>query len=134
MLGVTSGSKLFWNSRDWTVRIGDGMWIWIQLLFNENHKKISIKKATFDLPWNHLKLCKYQLSSLENQKILHLNSESFSELKNLETEVSLKRFLKKKQFMVEMIYTGKLHHLTLRMLKVFLVIVDNFNLQFFFVR
>ena len=35
--------------------------------------------------------------------------------------------------MVETIYTGNLHHLPLRMLKVFLVIVDNFNLQFFFV-
>ena len=34
--------------------------------------------------------------------------------------------------MVEMIYTGNLHHLPLRMVKVFLVIVDNFNLQFFF--
>ena len=36
--------------------------------------------------------------------------------------------------MVEKIYTGNLHHLPLRMLKVFLVIIDNFNLQFFFVR
>ena len=36
--------------------------------------------------------------------------------------------------MVETIYAGNLHHLPLRMLKVFLVIVDNFNLQFFFVR
>ena len=36
--------------------------------------------------------------------------------------------------MVETIYTGNLHYLPLRMLKVFLVIVDNFNLQFFFVR
>ena len=36
--------------------------------------------------------------------------------------------------MVETIYTGNLHYLPLRMLKVFLVIADNFNLQFFFVR
>ena len=36
--------------------------------------------------------------------------------------------------MVETIYTGNLHHLPLRMLKIFLVIADNFNLQFFFVK
>ena len=62
--------------------------------------KISIKKATFDLPRNYLKLCKYELSSLENQK----SSSKLripSELKNLETEVSLKRFHKKKT-----IYSG----------------------------
>ena len=42
-------------------------------------------------------------------------------LKNWETEVSLKQFLKKP------IESGNLHHLPLRMLKVFLVILDNFN-------
>ena len=36
--------------------------------------------------------------------------------------------------MVETIYTGILHHPPLRMLKVFLIIVDNLHLQFFFVR
>ena len=40
----------------------------------------------------------------------------------------------KTQFMVETIYTGILHHPPLRMLKVFLIIVDNLHLQFFFVR
>ena len=115
MLGVTSGSELFWNRRDWTVRKGDDMWIWIQLPFNENRMKISIKKATFDLPWNYLKLCKYQLSSLENQKPA--------------SKLQISQW-----FMVETIYTGNFHHLPLRMLKLFLVIVDNFNLQFFFVR
>ena len=67
-MGVTWGLGMFWNKRDWTVRKGDGMWIWDQLPFNENRKKISIKKAIFDLPWNYLKLYKYQLSLLENQK------------------------------------------------------------------
>ena len=46
--------------------------------------------------------------------------------------LALNDSLKKPRFMVEMIYTGNLHHLSLRMVKVFLVIVDNFNLQFFF--
>ena len=36
--------------------------------------------------------------------------------------------------MVETIYTGNLHHLPLRMLQIFLFIVDSFNLQFFFVK
>ena len=40
----------------------------------------------------------------------------------------------KTQFMLETIYAGILHHPPLRMLKVFLIIVDNFHLQFFFVR
>ena len=33
--------------------------------------------------------------------------------------------------MVETVYTGNLHHLPLRMLKVFLVIADSLNLYFF---
>ena len=125
MLSVTWGSELFWNRRDWTMRKRDGMWIWIQLPFIKNRMKISIKKATFGLPWNYLKLCKYQLSTLKNQKPAS---------KLMETEVSLKRFLKKDRFIVEPIYTGNLHQLSLWMLKVFLVILDNFNLHFFFVR
>ena len=36
--------------------------------------------------------------------------------------------------MVETIYTGNLHYQPLQMLKVFLVIVENLSLQFFFVR
>ena len=40
------------------------------------------------------------------------HTESLSQVKNLEAEASLKRFhKKKKQFMVEMIYTGNLHNL-----------------------
>ena len=66
MLNVTPGSELFWNRRDQTVRKGHAMWIWIQLPFNENEIKISIKKSTFDLLWNYLKLCEHQLSSSKN--------------------------------------------------------------------
>ena len=35
---------------------------------------------------------------------------------------------------MEAIYTGKLNHLHLQMLKVFSIIVDNFNLQIFFLK
>ena len=48
MVGVTSWSELFCNRRDRTVRNGDDMWI--QLPFNENCIKISIKKSAFGLP------------------------------------------------------------------------------------
>ena len=65
MLGVTSGSELFWNKRDQTVRKENAMRIWIHLPFNENRKIISIQKWNFDLPWNYLKLSEQQLSSLK---------------------------------------------------------------------
>ena len=94
--------------------------------------KILIKNSTFDLPWNYLKLCEYRLSLLK--KTPHLNSESPSELKNSKTEVSLKLYLKKPQFIKETIYSRNLHHLPLRMLKAFVAIADNFNRHFFFVR
>ena len=69
MLSVTSQLELFWNKRDRTVTKRNGIWIWIQLPFNENRIKISIKKSTFNLPINHLKLYKHQLSlSLKNYK------------------------------------------------------------------
>ena len=93
-MGVTSGSELLWNRRNWTVRKGDGMWIWIQLPFNENCMEILIKKTTFGLPgiiWNYANITFHH----EKIKNPHLNFESLSELKNLETEVSPKRFLKK---------------------------------------
>ena len=35
---------------------------------------------------------------------------------------------------MEWIYSGHLHHLPLRMLKVFLAILDSFNWQYFLVR
>ena len=38
---------------------------WIQLPFNENRMKISIKKQTFNLPRNYLKIYKHQISSLK---------------------------------------------------------------------
>ena len=63
MLGVVSGSKLFRSRKNRTVRKLI-LEIEIQLLFNENRMIISIKKSTFDLPWNYLKLSKYKLSLL----------------------------------------------------------------------
>ena len=66
MLSVALGSELFCNRSDQTVRKGSGSWIWIQLPFNENRMKISIKKSNFSLPWNYLKLCENQLLSLKN--------------------------------------------------------------------
>ena len=66
MLSVALGSELFCNRSDQTVRKGSGSWIWIQLPFNENRMKISIKKSNFSLPWNYLKLCEHQLLSLKN--------------------------------------------------------------------
>ena len=68
MLCVTSGSELFWNRRNWTTTNRNVMWIWIQLPFNENRMKISIKKSILDLQWNYLELYKHQLSSLKNKK------------------------------------------------------------------
>ena len=68
MLDETSGSELFWKMRDWTVKNGNVMWIWIELLFNNNCIEISIKKSTFDVSSNYLKLSEHQLSSLINQK------------------------------------------------------------------
>ena len=124
MLGVTSGSELFWNRRNRSVRNGNIMWICTQLPFNENRMKISIKKSALDLPCNCPKLSKYQFSSLKNKKpspklwtlpcALKLKTEVRNSLKNP-------------------IYSGNLHHLTLRMLKELLAIVD-FNWQFFLLR
>ena len=50
------------------MRKENAMWIYIQLSFNENCMKISIKKLTFDLPWNYLQLSEHQPSSLKNEK------------------------------------------------------------------
>ena len=66
-------------------------------------------------------------------KTIQINTISVS-WKIWKLKLALNDFLKKTRFMVEMIRTGNLKHLPLWMLKVFLVIVDNFNLQFFFVR
>ena len=86
--------------------------------------KISIKKSTFELTWSYWN---YQNINFYYQKIknLHLNFEFFSEVENSETEVSLKKFLKKTT-----IYSGNLHHEWL-MLKVFLGIEEDFKSQFF---
>ena len=65
MLGVTSGSELLWNRRNQAAKKENAMWIQIQLPFNKNYLKISIKKPTLDLPWNYLKLSKNKLSSLK---------------------------------------------------------------------
>ena len=92
MLGVTSGSELFWNRRNWTVRKGNGMWIWIQLPFNENRMEILIKKQLSIYPeiiWNYVNIS-FHYEKIKNP---HLNFESLSELKNLENEINLKRFL-----------------------------------------
>ena len=66
MLDVTLGWELFWKMRDWIIKNGNVMWIWIQLPFSENCMEISIKKSTSDVPWSYLKLSEYQLSSLIN--------------------------------------------------------------------
>ena len=126
MLGVTSGSKLFWNRRNWTLRKAYTMWTWIQLPCKKECMKILVKKSTFDLLWNYLTLCERQLASLKKLKM--------SELKNSKTEVSLKLYLKRIRFIEETIYSRTLHQLPLQMLKVFLSIVDNFKWHFFSVR
>ena len=66
-------------------------------------------------------------------KTIQINTISVS-WKIWKLRLALNDFLKKPRFMVQMIYTVNLHHLLLWIWKVFLVIVDNFNLQFFFVR
>ena len=68
MLSVTSRLELFRRKRDQTVRKRNGIWIWIQLPFNENHMKVSIKKSAFNLLRNYLKVYKHQLSSLKSYK------------------------------------------------------------------
>ena len=72
-------------------------------------------------------------SAFINKKIrnLHLNSESLNELKNSETEVSLKQYLDTPRFIEETIYSGNLHHLPLRMLKVFLFLVFLISTEIF---
>ena len=57
----------------------------------------------------------------------YLNSETLSELKNSKTRLALKIPFKKPRFIEETIHSGNLHHLPLRMLKVFIAIVDRFN-------
>ena len=49
MLSETSWSELIWNRKDWTVRKGNALWIWIQLSFIKNRMKISIKNFWFTL-------------------------------------------------------------------------------------
>ena len=124
MLGVTSGSELSWNRKDWALKKWNTMWILIQLPANENCIKFNFR-LTLKLP---------EVMRKPTFIIKKVNSESISELKNLETEVSLKQYLKKTQFLEETIYSRNLHHLPLQILKVFLAIIDNFSRQFFFVR
>ena len=133
MLCVTSESELFWNRRDWTVRNVYTIGIWIQLHFNKNSMKILIKNSTFDLQWIAW-IIRTSTVIIKKNKNVHLNSESLSELKNSKNEVSLRLYLKKARFIEEMIYSSNLHHLPLKMFKVFVAIVDNFNKHFFFVR
>ena len=66
-----------------------------------------------------------QISTFIIKKIknLDLNSESLSDLKN---PTNLNNSFKIR-FIEETIYSGNLHHLPLRMLEVFLAIVDNFD-------
>ena len=125
MFGGTSGSKL--------LRKRNGMWIWIQWLFNKNRKKIPIKKLTFDLPWNYLKSLEHQLSWWKKLKThIYALNPSVS-WKIWKPRLALKKSLKNR-YIVEWIYRGNLNHLPLRMLKVFLPIVYSFNWQDFSVR
>ena len=101
-----SASDLIWNRRDWTVRKGNGVWIWIQLPFNENCIKISNKNSAFDLPRNYLKLCEYQHSSFKKLKT------SIQITNPLDSEFSLKHFLIKNRFIEETIYSGNLDDLS----------------------
>ena len=78
--------------------------------------KISIKKSTFDFIIKKLK----PASKLRSWKIEKLRLDLINSLKN--------------RFLVKTIYGGNLHHLPLRMLKVYLAIADNFNWQFFLAR
>ena len=97
MLGVTSGSELVWNRREWTVRKRDkGM----TCEFGSNYLstkiawKFQLKKQLSiysEVIWNYANIS-FHHSKIKNP---HLNSESLTELKNFETEISLKRFLKK---------------------------------------
>ena len=59
---------------------------------------------------------------IEKLKTHMKNPESLSELEHLKTEVSLKIIPLKNP-----IYSENLHHLSLRILKVFLAIVNNFK-------
>ena len=85
--------------------------------------KISIKELNFRFT---LKLPEVMRTStfIIKKKIKnpYLNSESLSELKNSKTEVSLKNI-----FIQETMYSGNLYDLLLRMLKVFIAIVDHVN-------
>ena len=88
---------------------------------------IIIKKSTFDLPWNYLKLPKHKLSLLEN-KNPHLIFQSLNKQENSNNEVSLTQLLKKTQFLVETYITCSY------ISQLFLAIVDDLNWQFFLVR
>ena len=126
MLGVTSGSKLIWNRSDWTVRKGNDVWIWIQLPFNENRIKISVKNSNLDLPWNYQKLCEYQSWSLKKTKNLHLNSEFLSKL-NIRRLALSNTFKKRKR---NNLY-WKLASPTLTNVKSICSYLDNFSWPFF---
>ena len=97
--------------------------ITFQLKLYENFNE----KMNFRFTW---KLPQVMLTStfiIKKIKTLHINSESLSEHKNLETEVSLKQYLKKPRFIKETIYSENLHYLPLQILKVLLAIAENFN-------
>ena len=98
-------------------RVGDELY--------ENEMAYELDSITFT--WNYANIDHHY----EKIKIPHLNSEFLSALKNSETEVSVKQFLKNTpRLQEETIYSGNLYHLPLRMLKLCLAIVDNFNWQF----
>ena len=62
------------------------------ITFQWKSHESSIKKSTFHLTWNYLKLSNLNFHYYKI-KYPHLNSESLSELENSETEASLKQFL-----------------------------------------
>ena len=55
MLGVTSGSELFWDRRNQTEKKEMPYEFRFNYLLNENRLKISVKKSAFDLPWDYSK-------------------------------------------------------------------------------
>ena len=108
-------------------------WNLDSITFQQKFHEILIKNSTFDLQWIAW-IIRTSTVIIEKNKNVHLNSEPLSELKNSKNEVSLRLYLKKARFIEEMIYSRNLHHLPLKMFKVFVAIVGNFNRHFFFVR